>query len=247
MEKIYNKGDFRIHKIKEMKYSLRKIVKEKDIVFNIEETYPTFLLEMKLNKVYNEDLFYTYLYQNDFSFIAYHCTRLTDFEISEIKSKGMARGGKELLRSKITCLPKSCVDIREELLNHVNGLRETQADSSIYVSFGNLDLVADKACDKIFTNYWGGESIYNFYDNIDGFTSKRLQYIKNKLQTISTPYIILLRCPKDAQAALSNTYYYENFMTKNISELFGSMCIKNCVPEVIDIIDLTKYSGLDFS
>lgn len=128
----------------------------------------------------------------------------------------------------------------------MNGLRETQADSSIYVSFGDLDLVADKACDKIFTQYWGGESIYNFYDNTDSFTSQRLQYIKGKLQLISKPCIILLRCPKDAQAALSYTYY-ENFMTKNISELSGSMCIENCIPEVIDIIDLTKYSGLDFS
>lgn len=230
-----------------MKCIIKDYLRKGDIVVNIEETYPNFILDMKRNNIYDEDLFYTYLYQNDFSFIAYHCTRLTDLEISEIKSNGMTRGGKELLRNKIIRLPKSCDDIKEELLNHVNGLRETQADSSIYVSFGNLDLVADKTCDKIFTKYWGGESIYNFYDNIDSLTSKRLQYIKSKLQTISTPCIILLRCPKDAQAALSNTYYYENFMTKNISKLSGSMCIKNCVPEVIDIIDLTKYSGLDFS
>lgn len=230
-----------------MKFKIKDHIKNGDIVVNIEETYPDFILDMKRNNVYDEDLFFTYLYQNDFSFIAYHCTRLTDFEISEIKSNGMAKGGKELLRNKIMCLPKSCDDIREELLNHVNGLCRTQADSSIYVSFGNLDLVADKACDKIFTQFWGGESIYNFYDNTDSFTSKRLQYIKNKLQTISTPCIILLRCPKGAQAALSYTYYYEKFMTQKIKELFGSMCIKNCVPEVIDIIDLTKYSGLDFS
>lgn len=88
-----------------------------------------------------------------FSFIAYHCTRLTDLEISEIKSNGMARGGKELLQNKIKRLPKSCDDIKDELLNHVNGLHETQADSSIYVSFGNLDLVVDKACDKIDAYY----------------------------------------------------------------------------------------------
>jgi hypothetical protein len=230
-----------------MKFKIKDHIKNGDIVINIEETYPDFILDMKRNNVYDEDLFFTYLYQNDFSFIAYHCTRLTDFEISEIKSNGMAKGGKELLRNKIMCLPKSCDDIREELLNHIDGLRETQADSSICVSFGNLDLVTDKACDKIFTQFWGGESIYNFYDNTDSFTSKRLQYIKNKLQLISTPCIILLRCPKDAQLALSYTYYYEKFMEQNIDELFGSMCIKNCIPEVLDIIDLTKYSGLDFS
>ncbi len=230
-----------------MKFRIKDYLRKGDIVVNLEETYPNFILDMKRNNIYDEDLFYTYLYQNDFSFIAYHCTRLTDLEIFEIKSNGMAIGGKKLLRNKIMRLPKSCDDIREELLNHVNGLRETQADSSIYVSFGNLDLVADKAYDKIFTQFWGGESIYNFYDNTVSFTSERLQYIKNKLQTISTPCIILLRCPKDAQTALSYTYYYEKFMTQNIKELFGSMCIKNCVPEVIDIIDLTKYSGLDFS
>lgn len=230
-----------------MKFKIKDHIKNGDIVVNIEETYPDFILDMKRNNVYDEDLFFTYLYQNDFSFIAYHCTRLTDFEISEIKSSGMARGGKELLLNKIMRLPESCDDIREELLNHVNGLRETQADSSIYVSFGNLDFVTDKGCDKIFTQFWGGETIYNFYDNPDSFSSKHLRCIKSRLQTISTPCIILLRCPKDAQVALSNTYFYDSFMTKNITELFGSMCIRNVVPEVIDVIDLTKYSGLDFS
>lgn len=229
------------------KFKIRNYLKDNDLLFNVEATYPKFILDLKYNNVYDENLFYTYLYKNNFSFIAYHCTRLTDFEISEIKSNGIARGGKDLLLNKIMRLPKSCDDIKEELLNHVNGLHTTQADSSIYVSFGNLDLVVDKGCDKIFTQYWGGESIYNFYDNKDTFSSNRLQYIKNKLQSISKPCIILLRCPKDAQAALSYTYYYENFMTKDIRELFGSMCIKNCIPAVIDIIDLTKYSNLDFS
>lgn len=99
-----------------MKFKIKDHIKNRDIVANIEETYPSFILDMKRNNVDDEDLFYRYLYQNNFSFIAYHCTRLTDLEISEIKSNGMARGSKELLQNKIMRLPKSCDDIKDEFI-----------------------------------------------------------------------------------------------------------------------------------
>ena len=69
-----------------MKYKIQEHIKELDLVVNIKDTYPKLLLDMKKNKVDHEHEFYTYLQTNNVHLIAYHCTRLTDFEINEIKN-----------------------------------------------------------------------------------------------------------------------------------------------------------------
>ena len=230
-----------------MKYKIREHIKEFDLVVNIKDTYPKLLLDMKKNKVDCEHVFYTYLQTNNVHLIAYHCTRLTDYEINEIKTNGLNYGGKDLLYKKIENLPESCNDIKDDLLRHVKGLSHTQADQSIYVSFGNLDLDNKIASYETFTEHWGGESIYNFYDNPNSSHNQHLQYIKNKLHDISTPCIIILRCPTNVYDALSRCGFYNNFMTKSIKTLFDSLNLKTCVPEVIDIVKLTEYSGLDYS
>ena len=230
-----------------MKYKIREHIKEFDLVVNIKDTYPKLLLDMKKNKVDCEHVFYTYLQTNNVHLIAYHCTRLTDYEINEIKTNGLNYGGKDLLYKKIENLPESCNDIKDDLLRHVKGLSHTQADQSIYVSFGNLDLDNKIASYETFTEHWGGESIYNFYDNPNSSHNQHLQYIKNKLHDISTPCIIILRCPTNVYDALSRCGFYNNFMTKSIKTLFDSLNLKTFVPEVIDIVKLTEYSGLDYS
>jgi hypothetical protein len=230
-----------------MKYKIKEHIKELDLVVNVKDTYPKCLLDMKKNKAYHEHVFYTYLQTNKVHLIAYHCTRLTDFEINEIKTNGLNYGGKDLLYKKIENLPESCNDIKDDLLKHVKGLRHTQADQSIYVSFGNLDLDNKIASYETFTEHWGGESIYNFYDNPNSSHNQHLQYIKNKLHDISTPCIIILRCPPNVYDALSRCGFYNNFMTKSIKTLFDSLNLKTFVPEVIDVVKLTEYSGLDYS
>ena len=230
-----------------MKYKIKEHIKELDLVVNIKDTYPKCLLDMKKNKAYHEHVFYTYLQTNNVHLIAYHCTRLTDYEINEIKTNGLNYGGKDLLYKKIENLPESCNDIKDDLLRHVKGLSHTQADQSIYVSFGNLDLDNKIASYETFTEHWGGESIYNIYDNPNSSHNQHLQYIKNKLHDISTPCIIILRCPTNVYDALSRCGFYNNFMTKSIKTLFDSLNLKTCVPEVIDIVKLTEYSGLDYS
>lgn len=230
-----------------MKYKIREHIKEFDLVVNIKDTYPKLLLDMKKNKVDCEHVFYTYLQTNNVHLIAYHCTRLTDYEINEIKTNGLNYGGKDLLYKKIENLPESCNDIKDDLLRHVKGLSHTQADQSIYVSFGNLDLDNKIASYETFTEHWGGESIYNFYDNPNSSHNQHLQYIKNKLHDISTPCIIILRCPTNVYNALSRCGFYNNFMTKSIKTLFDSLNLKTCIPEAIDVVKLTEYSGLDYS
>ena len=231
-----------------MKYKIQEHIKELDLVVNIKDTYPKLLLDMKKNKVDHEREFYTYLQTNNVHLIAYHCARLTDFEINEIKNNGLIFGGKDLLYKKIENLPESCNDIKADLLRHVSCLSSTQADQSICVSFGNLDLDDPIASYKTFIENWGGESIYNFYDNPQScHDQSHLRYIKNKLHDISTPCIIILRCPPNVYDALSRGGFYNNFMTKSIKTLFDSLNLKTFVPEVIDVVKLTEYSGLDYS
>ena len=110
------------------------------------------------------------------------------------------------------------------------------------------DLDDQIASYKTFIENWGGESIYNFYDNPHScHDQSHLRYIKNKLHDISTPCIIILRCPPSVYDALSRCSFYNNFMTKSIKTLFDSLNLKTCVPEVIDVVKLTEYSGLDYS
>lgn len=227
-----------------MLYKVRNKLKDKDIVINIEETYPEYLMDIKKKKEHNEDKFYEYIYQNNHSYILLHRTRLTDFEINDIKTNGMSLGGKDVLIKKIKNLPACCDDIKPKLLSHVYNLRQTRADEAICSYFGNLHLANDDENDKVFWNYWGGESIYTYY--IDESTPQKKE-IRERLQCQSKPCVILLRYPADIEVSLEQKNLYNRFMNENISNIVGSIWVERIAPEVIDIVDLSEYSDLDFS
>lgn len=227
-----------------MLYKVRNKLKDKDIVINIQETYPDYLIDIKNQKEYNEDKFYEYIYQNKHSYILLHRTRLTDFEIKDVKTNGMLLGGKDVLIKKINNLPACCDDIKPELFSHVYNLHETRADEAIYSYFGNLNLANDDENDKVFWDYWGGESIYTYYT--DESTPQK-KTIRERLQCQSKPCVIILRYPADIEAYLEQKNLYYRFMNDNISNIVGSIWVERIAPEVIDVVDLSEYSGLDFS
>ena len=227
-----------------MFYKVRSKLKDKDIVINIEQTYPSHLLHIKEQQKYDANEFYEYIYQNKHSYILLHRTRLTDFEINDIKTNGMSLGGKDVLIRKIKNLPACCDDIKPELLSHICDLRQTQADGAIYSYFGNLNLANDTENDKVFWDCWGGESIYNYYTNE---STPQKENIRKRLQCQSKPCVVILRYPADIEAALERKNLYCRFMNDNISNIVGSTWVEKIVPEVIDIVDLFEYSGLDFS
>lgn len=230
-----------------MKYKIGNYLKDTDWLPNIEATYPKGLLDFKKNKHYDEDKFFSILYQSGYSLIGYQCARLTDKEIQDIKKNGLSFGGKELLYKKVSYLPKEYRKIKNMLKKHIKGLNSTQADNLIYFSYGNLDFKNDVASYKNFIENWGGESLYNYYDNGNIILEPRMKEIKDKLREISTPCIIIIRCPLKIEYDLHFKYFYEIFMSKKINTIFQSMCVNNVKPEVVDIVDLNKYSGLDFS
>ena len=202
---------------------------------------------MKNNHEYDEDLFFSRLYQSGYSLVGYQCARLTEKEIRDIKENGLSFGGKELLYKKISNLPNEYRKIKALLKKHVKDLYSTQADNLIYFSYGCLDLENDTACYSSFLNNWGGESIYNYYDHGKVIPNPQLKDIKDKLCDISIPCIIIVRCPLKMECDLHFKNFFDIFMDNEIETIFQSMCVENFKPEVIDIVDLNKYSGLDFT
>jgi hypothetical protein len=229
------------------KYKLRSCLNSKDWVPCIKDTYPEILLEMKNNNHYDEELFYKRLYQSGCSLIGYQCARLTEKEINDILKLGLSFGGKKLLYSKISSLPENYSYIKATLKKHVDDLFSTQADDLIYFSYGFLDLDNDTTSCSSFLNNWGGESIYNYYDNGNIILDDVLENMKVKLSEISHPCIIIVRCPLKIEYDLQFKYFYDIFMSQEIKTISSSMCINKYKPEVIDIVDLSKYAGLDYS
>lgn len=227
-----------------MFYKIKSKLKDKDIVINMQETYPSCLIDMKKQNEYNENKFYEYIYQNQYSYILFHRTRLTDFEINDITAHGLSLGGKDVLIKKIKNLPACCDDIKPALLSHVCNLRQTRAEDAIYSYFGNLNLANDDENDKVFWNYWGGESIYTYY--VDESIPQKKE-IQERLQYQSKPCVIILRYPADIESSLERKNLYYKFMNSDISTIVGSTWIEKITPEVIDVVDLSKYSDLIFS
>lgn len=226
-----------------MKLRIRNLLIEKDIIPNIIETYPNNALLAP-----TEESFYGCLYGNNCNILCYHISRLTHEEIINIKKFGLVFGSKDLLYNKVKNLPSCCDWFKAELIEHIKKLRETQADNAICASYGYLDLEKDPGCDNIFHINWGGETIYNYYDKGNRFRDERLQKIHETLQQISYPCIIILRVdiPTFCNSEL-HSLFARLKKTKDSKKIFGSLYIENTVPEVVDIIDLNIYDGIDFN
>ncbi len=226
-----------------MKFRIKNLLNDKDIVPNIIDTYPA-----KALLAQTEDEFYDYLFENEYNVLCYHITRITLQEKNNIKNCGLSFGSKELLLSKVKNLPLCCDWFKAELINHIENLYETQADNLICASYGYLDLVKDSACDNIFHTNWGGESIYNYFDHGNNFDDEHLRKIHETLQKISYPCLIVLRV---SISTFYNSDYYRLFdklmQSCDKEKISGSLYIKNILPEVVEIVDLNTYNGIDFS
>lgn len=114
-------------------------------------------------------------------------------------------------------------------------------------SYGYLDLDEDSACDNIFHSNWGGESIYNYYDHGDNFQDEHLKNIHETLQEISYPCIIVVRMHISTFCSARNTLFERLEQSHDKTKIAGSAYIEQTLPEVVDIIDLNMYDGIDFT
>lgn len=234
--------------MKNMRYDILKNITPQDILLNNINTYPRFIVDSIKNKTIDKANCDNYLNSNNYNIVVFHCSRLTLYEIENIKTNGLKFGSKKLFYDKITNLPSNVrKETKENLINHIRNLKEIQAESSICVSFGKLDFNKDKGYDKIFTLNWGGETIYNYYDKGDNFDDEYLKSVKEELDLVSIPCIICVRLKnKDIFDKIS---LYDIISEQdNVEEYFGSNWISsNVATQIIDIVNLCEYDGIKYS
>lgn len=221
-----------------------KNLTNKDIIINNKRTWPKEVFEIlkKSNCDMIESDLAHYLSANNYSLIGIHCTRLTDFEIVDIKSNGLEIASKELFIKKINNLPNTISKaIKSELTSHINSLSEIQAKDQICCSCGFLDLKKDDKLDKIFTKNWGGETIYNYYDRNGGETDHQRK-IGNLINRISYPCLIIIKAKIYSNTSLYNEYssLIRQGLKNCFKRLSTSFYIKNKEVEVLDIININS-------
>jgi len=123
-----------------------------------------------------------------FTLRGYHCTRLTEAEIEEIKVMGMSPPNHYMLKARITALVKSGVlspSISRRLLAK-NQAKERNRANRIWFCFYPPRLAGQPAIERFFRS-WGGEALYNSHED-DHITGP-------VLQRIGTPCLIEAEVP----------------------------------------------------
>jgi len=148
---------------------IQKLLKEinNHIILDCIETWPNELvsyLESKLND--NEYATNIENCRSDLEqilhqtkFIGFHCTRLTDEEIKNIKAKGLNLKRSELLANRIDFLKKNDYDFSS--INYLNP--EEESYNGIFFNHCIRHLKDEYSYNRLF-GFWGGESLSNYFD-----------------------------------------------------------------------------------
>ena len=217
-------------------------ISNNDIIPNDISTYPTEMVSILNNQTNFENGLYEFFMTNDYNIICWHATRLTEIEIADINKNGINTDDEpNFFERKINNLPSQITfDIKQELLDYVKNIKETQSEGKVYASYGVLDLENDLRGDKFFLDNWGGETIYNYYDK--GFitnNNSRLSYIKQELKKVSFPCVVCSRINL-GRLLETNCYFFNDFcyQLKNfdISEIGGNLCTDKNNYKVIDVL-----------
>ena len=97
-----------------MKYKIKELLKSNDIIPNIASTYPIDALNVN-----SEKEFIACIKKHNCNFLCYHITRLTEYEINDIRNNGLSWGSKTLCLNKIANLPSCCDWFKDELIKHI--------------------------------------------------------------------------------------------------------------------------------
>ena len=218
-----------------MLYQIKSFATETDIISNHISTYP-----IEIQKAKSENEFWEILYKIKPNFLCYHLTRLTKREVKHIKKYGVKIGLKNNLYKKVLNLPKKCNFFKKDLLRYVEELGSNQINDKLYTYHGFLDLNSQCTSTPFIQN-WGGEAIYNFYDNFDSYENKYFKKIRKVLRKISRPYLIILRVDEESFEQHCDTeMIYEAYRENAISKIQGNLIVDSV--KVVKLIDLTKNS-----
>ena len=207
---------------------------EKVIFVNMIDTYPDGALRAE-----TADEFYDLLREEASGIICQHITRLTEQEIQSIKEHGLQLGSKEMLKSKINNLPDSCNWFKKEMIDHIEQ-QPIRANNASCMSYGRIDWESDSACNKVFANNWGGENIYNYYDDGSICPDLRNKRIIEELKNISFPCVVLIKVSVNSFIKSQLGCLFEKIKERGIENVTGAIYLENEKPEVIDVIRLDE-------
>lgn len=184
---------------------------------------------------------------NPHNIIGYHCTKLVDFEIDNIKKGGMKILSKNLVQSRLNSAYEHGYLLKDEynylinspeinmILHNKNGLRT----GKIYFSANRSTLKNDIEGLYRFFHLWGGEGIY--------WGHQKDRIIIDTLKRIGTPCIV--KCSisaKDIEHYYSSLAerFLSNFIAGDIENpeptaVFEMYVERNLEPlEIIEVIEL---------
>ncbi|WP_461601874.1 hypothetical protein [Aeromonas rivipollensis] len=99
-----------------------------------------------------------------FSLVGYHCTKLTPYEIKDIRLNGMRLQNIESLTNRILRL-KSCFDITPEVAHElisINQASDTNRANMLWFCFFEPHCSDPYGIYRFF-KFWGGEALYNHH------------------------------------------------------------------------------------
>jgi hypothetical protein len=142
----------------------------------------------KMAKIYDELIYGLNDVIKNCSLHGYHCTRLTDDEIIEIRNNGMSLPNSELLGDRIKKLQEKAIidDCIATRLIAKNQADDSNRANMIWFCFFKPHIASQSGIERFFRS-WGGESLYNSHEQ-DPETGKALQ-------TIGTPSIVEAKVP----------------------------------------------------
>jgi hypothetical protein len=212
-----------------------------DIILNIKKTWPKGILDIYSDNAPDKEYrICQYIYEHACCLVGIQCTRLTDYEINDIIINGIKSGCKNELKEKIRNLPDVIPNIvKKELISHIESLNRTVINNLVYCSCGHIDFDDSLKDDEIFTQNWGGESIYNYYDH-NGTETNHEKDIAIMLNSISYPCIIYIRVKShnDMLYYPDFTRLLDNGMKNRFENLRIEMCVERQYIEVINVIKL---------
>lgn len=197
----------------------------------------------KYEEYFNE--FHNIVKNTHFTLICYHATRLTKYEVNDIRENGLRCFDKETITKKIDLLYNNkYISLKEKnFLIKKNLLNQEQdrANKIFYVT-GYYD-ISYNSHNKSFIfdclNNYGGEIIYNLTEN-----AKLLE----KLKSHSNPYIVILQI----NSKKIDTYQLANLIFKNFNSKtlnFISCCENSCtnISSILDIVSVNKNSKIVYA
>lgn len=174
----------------------------------------------------------------DHELVAYHCTRLLDNEILEIRINGLRPLSLELVKAKLNKARESG-DLSEKEIENLLFKNECHVEGrsgKIWFVAGVSVLTDESAVDDLFT-FWGGEALYNLNENF--------------LKRIGTPCIIkcaiqtqILNLNYSELATKFEIAYLEYIETRCITSYFDDYITEPLFPA--KIIEIYKKNDPDF-